>query len=124
MSHVMTLTQKRRVQATSGVDVLAGLWLIVAPFILGYGGSTAMVNDLVVGAAILLLASGQALSEVTESRWASWANVALGGWLIVTPFIFNFATGSNAMWNDIILGLVVAGMAVVSATSMSEEEAE
>lgn len=40
--------------AATALTALLGLWLMVAPFVLGYGGSTAAtVNDLAVGAALV-----------------------------------------------------------------------
>jgi hypothetical protein len=48
----------------------------------------------------------------TWNRWQDWVNVALGVWLIVAPFIL--ATGFNptSMWNAIVVGAVVALVAL------------
>jgi hypothetical protein len=36
-------------------------------------------------------------------------NIVLGLWLLVSPFAFGYDSVSPAMWNDIILGLLVMG---------------
>jgi hypothetical protein len=45
------------VQWTSGTNILAGLWLILAPFALEYNVGDATGNDIVIGASIALLAT-------------------------------------------------------------------
>lgn len=40
----------------SGLNVVLGLWLIVAAWFLGYTGSQAMWNDMLVGIALVVLA--------------------------------------------------------------------
>lgn len=42
------------------VLLLAGLWMIVAPFVLGHANSTALYNDVVVGVIVALLAAWSA----------------------------------------------------------------
>lgn len=37
-----------------------------------------------------------------------WLGVIFGIWLIVAPFVLGYSTVTNAMWNDIIVGVVVA----------------
>lgn len=44
------------IRALSRIEALLGLWLIVAPFIVGYNGSLrASVNDMIVGAVVLIV---------------------------------------------------------------------
>ena len=97
----------------SGLNILAGLWLIISPFVLGYadfgradrtGGSTATSIDFIVGFVIAVLAvirffGARSLGvEVFRDQivWLSWANVALGLVLIATPFLFSFTDLSAA----------------------------
>lgn len=117
-----TLEQRAtQVRTAGGLDILAGLWLLVAPFALNYaanGGST--VNDLLVGAAIILFA-GYEVVNVRNST-PSWLNVLLGAWLVAAPFVLGFTTGSAAMWNNIVTGIVVAGAALYAALSVPDTE--
>ncbi len=45
-------------------------------------------------------------------RWASWVNVVLGLWLIVSPFALAYSTVSAALYEDVILGVVIAALAL------------
>jgi hypothetical protein len=40
------------------------------------------------------------------TKWLSAANATLGLWLIVAPFVL--ATSTAGMWNDVVIGLVIA----------------
>ncbi|MCL6560244.1 MAG: SPW repeat protein [Firmicutes bacterium] len=37
-----------------------------------------------------------------------WIGIILGIWLIIAPFALGYQNITNAMWNDIILGVLVA----------------
>lgn len=49
----------------SGLGVLAGIWLIVAPFVLNYTNRTATTNDVILGALIILIS----LCSYSRRRW-------------------------------------------------------
>lgn len=92
----------------AGLNSLLGLWLIAAPFVFGVP-SAAMWNAVIVGAAIALLA-GYNYYLVTEGRDLSVGSAAvvslLGIWVIIAPFVFQ--PGTTALWNDVIVGVLVA----------------
>jgi hypothetical protein len=48
-------------------------------------------------------------------EWEEWVNTALGAWLIVSPFILGFSTLMIALWNQLIVGTLVAGLSVWAA---------
>ena len=107
---------RSRVIFFSLLNVLAGLWLLVAPYVLSYEpGSAAYANDLLVGAAIAVLAAVRVLGAY-QSAWISWIVALLGVWLIVAPFVLNYYQ-SNPRYNDIITGAFVVVFAVASALS-------
>lgn len=37
-----------------------------------------------------------------------WVGIILGIWLIISPFVLRYQHVNSAMWNDIILGVLVA----------------
>ena len=50
--------------------------------------------------------------------WANWANVLLGVWLVIAPFIIGYnKTSTGALWNDIILGFLVGILAYIGTTT-------
>jgi SPW repeat len=90
----------------SWINVLLGIWVIISPFILGFSTlPAAMWNSVATGGAIGILALIRS-SAPRQSGW-SWTNVILGIWLIISPFALGFASGV-ALWNDVILGIIIA----------------
>jgi hypothetical protein len=43
-----------------------------------------------------------------NSLGANWVNVALGIWVIISPFVLGFAHLQAVMWNDVAVGIAVA----------------
>ena len=88
-----------------GVSVLVGVWLLISPWVLGYYGiAAAMWNSVVLGV-IFAVAAGAAVLKFHE--WEEWVNVVLGAWLIVSPWLLNYAVMGAAAWNHVIVGLLV-----------------
>lgn len=119
------MDRRSQVLGASGLNILAGLWLIISPFVLGYfnlgraaapaGASAATSVDLIVGFVIALMAVirffgvrkiGVELFH-NQTVWLSWGNVVLGLVLIVSPFLLQFTDVSAAYWNNIIVGVIV-----------------
>lgn len=100
------------VLTASGLNVLAGIWLIIAPFVLNYSNGDPYWNDIVFGAIVAVFALIRVGGAVRAS-WLSWINALIGIWLIVSAFwLDNTAT---AGWNDVILGAIVLVLAALSA---------
>jgi hypothetical protein len=89
----------------SSVNVLAGIWLIIAPFVLLYEHGTARINDIVVGIVIAVFALVRSLAPGLRTAWLSWLNALWGIWLIIGSFILGY--GGAARTNDVILGIIV-----------------
>ena len=49
-----------------------------------------------------------------DYNFLPWLNVILGIWLIVSPFLLGYSTLMNVMYNDIIVGVLVAVIAFLS----------
>ena len=123
MATSIHIQQVRQVRALNEFDMFAGLWLICAPFIWNYsanGGSVA--TDIIVGFAVLVLASIQMLSGNNRASWPSWINAVLGVWLFAAPFVLSYPTGSAALWNDIILGIIIGISALISALTVQPSD--
>lgn len=102
---------RSQVMVLSGLNVLAGIWLIIAPWVLGYSTSDPRWNDVVFGIVIGVLALIRATGGVRED-WVSAVNALIGIWLIVAAFTIDQT--ATATWNDIILGIIVFVLAVAS----------
>ena len=45
------------------------------------------------------------------NRWQDLVNAALGVWLVASPWLLDFDDGGWAMWNAVIVGVLLAGLA-------------
>lgn len=64
-------TSRGQVATASGLNVVAGIWLIIAPFLLGYSGITAALwNDIIIGIAVVVFA-GIRISGAYQAAWLS-----------------------------------------------------
>lgn len=106
------------VATASGINVLAGIWLIIAPFVLGYGSNNVYWNDIAFGAVVGILALIR-ISGAYRASWLSWINMIVGAWIFVSAFwLDNIA---RAAWNDVILGAIVFFLGLISATASEEQ---
>lgn len=51
---------REEIVSLSGLNVLAGIWLIIAPWVLGYSTRDPRWNDIILGIIVFLLAVGSA----------------------------------------------------------------
>lgn len=105
----------RTVYSTSGINIIAGLWLLLAPFALGYATvETALWNSIIIGLAVAVMAIVRVVRP-DEYEGVSWVNFVLGIWLLVSPFALGLANIEWLVWNNIIVGIVVLALAATSA---------
>lgn len=105
--------QERQVTIASGLDVLAGLWLLLSAFVLNAPNSLAWSNA-VAGAAVAILAAIRALGAYTQS-WISWVNCILGVYVVFSPWLVSDARIDAAAWNTVITGVLIVVLAAWSA---------
>lgn len=92
------------------VNAVIGVWLILAPWALGFGAETAaMANSVVVGLGLLAFA----LAAIFLPRaWEQWSELVLGLWLIASPWVLAFNTMISARTAAVATGIVVALLAL------------
>lgn len=88
-----------------------GIWLLLSPFILQYGdfAGKAALNSYVLGIGLVVFATAALLRP---RMWEEWANLALGVWLILSPFALSFEAEAIARWNHIVLGILICADAI------------
>ncbi|MBX9392392.1 SPW repeat protein [Streptomyces sp. TRM72054] len=112
------ISAKPSAQATEGLTLLAGLYLAISPWVVGFNGNPLAVSNLVTGIALAILALG--FGSVFERTFGmGWAAAAIGAWAIIAPWVMqnastttgtiasNTATGAVA----VVLGLMTTAMA-------------
>lgn len=95
------------------ITLIVGVLLVIAPFMLtitapeGTSLLPVTVNFVASGAAAIVLALAALLAF---RQWEEWLDVALGLWLIASPWVLGFTYDQNAFWAAIIGGAVIAAM--------------
>ena len=97
-----------RAQGVGIIILLAGMWLIISPFLLGYSQG-ATTNSVLVGIAISALAIIRL--TLTRDAWTGWLAAVMGLWLVIAPFILGFMQPA-VLWNEIIVGIIIAGLSL------------
>ncbi len=99
-------------------NIVLGIWLIVSPWFLGYGGLAAATWDaVVVGAGIAVIAIIRT-ARPEQTRPLGWLNVLLGLWLIISPWVVSVNHARPApYWNDVIIGIAVAVLAWIATST-------
>ena len=97
------MEQKQRWQ--DWVSLILGIWLFLAPFF-GIGVTEPAAWNAWIFGAIVAVMSAWALAR--PQIWEEWVNLAVGVWILVSPFVLAFTAQNAATWNHIIVGLIVA----------------
>ena len=59
-------------------------------------------------------------SSQATAAGSSWLNIVLGIWVIISPFLLQFARFPAAMWNNVIVGIVIAVLAIIRTSLASQ----
>jgi hypothetical protein len=107
----------------SALIALAGVWLMIEPFLIEPIVAGNFWNDILVGALLLVLGGynyyRRSNDELGNTAVAGMAAL-LGLWLIVAPWVYGIDTPGGQVvnelgfWNDIVVGLVVLVLGVYS----------
>ncbi|MCU9849073.1 SPW repeat protein [Defluviimonas sp. WL0024] len=98
------------------ICLLLGAWLLLSPWILGFTAlAPAFWNALLFGAIIV----GIAIAAIVEFHdWEDWVDMAIGLWLIVSPWVLGFAAMTAA--DGLVTGNFVAtGLATLLLAAWS-----
>ncbi len=92
------------------VSTVLGAWLVLSPWILGFQADTmAMASAVVLGAAMIVLG----LAAIFAPRsWEEWVEFIVGLCAIAAPWALGFEALRTATFNSVIVGLIVAALAL------------
>lgn len=113
----------RRSHMPAILTMLAGLWLAVAPVLLGYAPFEAVIwHNAFIGLLVAALAASRVLGK--SGAWADWTNVVLGAWMIVAPYALRYTYAETARTHDMLLGFLIVWFALWDPfTQFSEDRA-
>ncbi len=86
-----------------------GIWLCLSPWVLQFSLETTATENAVVVGFLIILAEVVTLSAF--ALWEEWINVALGAWLVVSPWALGVTAGA-AKADFVIVGVLVIALAI------------
>lgn len=95
------------------ITLALGLWTIVSPFLLLAQGTSTILpttvawNFFAVGAALTLVGI---VALYSHRLWEEWIDVALGAWLVISPWVLAFTAMTMLKWDAVIVGLAVLAL--------------
>lgn len=98
-------------------NLVLAVWLILAPYVAFHS-----VNDVPAWNAYVcgLIVAIFAIAALARPQvWEEWVNLAVGVWLIVSPFVLGFSDQPIIMWNHIVVGILIGGDALWAALQYS-----
>src|SRR6516162_3075039 len=96
------------------INYFLGLWVFGSPWFIEHAmigaqpgaGSRGMLNLWVVGPAVILLTT-LVINGIVIGAGARLAVLALGAWLLLSPWIIGFSGTVPLMWNSVICGALI-----------------
>ena len=100
--------QARRWQ--DGCNLVFGIWLLLTPIMFEYDPRipVASINAYIMGAAIIAFSM---VAVYMPRVWEEWINMALGVWVLASPWILGFTVQRNETETAAIVGLLVITLA-------------
>ena len=90
------------------INLLLAICLFVSPWVIGFAAETVPAWNAWVVAVII---GGLAIATLSAfAEWEEWANLVLGLWLIISPWVLAFTGNAGASWTHLILGVIAVVM--------------
>jgi len=100
-------------------NLVLGLWLVVSPWVLAFSqNGAALWNALIVGAIFVVLSL---LALADAKPWEEWSELVVALWLLVSPWVLGYSALSAAMWNAVIVAVIVGVLAYTAASQQSTQ---
>ena len=95
-----------------------GIWLCISPWGLQFDLEPVPTRNAVIVGFLIILAEVVTLSIFRP--WEEWINVALGAWLVISPWVLGIAS-TAAKVNFVVIGLLVVALALYEMRSVESE---
>lgn len=108
-------------QASDSLTVLAGLFVGLSPWIVGFSETTLAMHNLIIGLAIAILGAGYAAAYERTHR-LTWVCPLLGAWTIIAPWtVAGVEATTVVVLSNVIGGAVVflLGLAAMAPMVMA-----
>jgi hypothetical protein len=102
--------ETRTAQFTDGLAILAGLYLALSAWIVGFSGLTSLaISNLVTGVAVVVLAFGFA-TAYARVHGVAWVTPIIGVWTILAPWL---VSGAGHHTRSVVSNVIVGAVCVV-----------
>lgn len=91
------------------LNLIFAALLFFSPWFMGFAGEVMPTRNAMIVGVVLALIAVAALTAFAE--WEEWLNLALGLWLVASPWMLGFAANLAAFRTHIALGVLIAGVA-------------
>lgn len=95
----------------SWINLILGIWLLISPGVLHVDG-VLMNNNMACGV-LAVLAAIWGLIVVRDNHLPGWVSLAIGLWVLVSPWVLAVEGGSVALANNGLCGSVMSIFAVL-----------
>jgi hypothetical protein len=92
-----------------------GIWLCISPWALEFDLERVSTRNAVIVGFLIILAEVVTLSVFRP--WEEWVNVALGAWLVISPWVLGIAS-TAATVNFVVIGALVVALAFYEMRSV------
>jgi SPW repeat len=103
------------IRTASTINLLAGIWLFVSPWVYLVYHNQDSWNNWIVGAVIVILAAIR-LGNPLEARGVSVFNMLLGIWTFASPWIYGYTGYTGRLINSLCVGVIVFAFGVVGSS--------
>jgi hypothetical protein len=103
---------------TNLINVLFAAILFVSPWLLGFSYETAGLNAWASG---LLLGLVSVVAILSYAEWEEWIDLAVGAWILGSPWVLGFPAESAATKVHVTIGLIVT---VLAAAELWKEHSQ
>lgn len=126
------MERTQRWKIASGLNILVGVLLIIAPFVLGYSDQTAATGTSIFFGFLIAVVAALRIFRMPDASWLGWVDVGLGLALLFAPFYVNYGYAVNPhhevyvqyplvnadnipLWVSVIGGAIAAVLGAASA---------
>jgi hypothetical protein len=123
MAYALQHRHSGQVATASGLDILAGIWLLISPFVLAFTLVAPRSNNVICGIVVTILAAIRFFGA-RDAAWLSWINALIGLWVLIAPWALGFSRTGTATTNNVLIGIAIIILAVWSALATSSGQSE
>lgn len=93
------------------IELIVGLWLLVSPLVLGFFSNPSASMITIAVATVVFFVSQ--LGIANQQPWEEWVNLIAAIILVISPWLFGYASVVVATWNAILSGGVLVLLTVL-----------